>query len=121
MKKIDIHVHAIRGEGINFYQTDKTIATPDEVIAIYKKQDIEKGLIMPLINVEFGNRIQGNEDAMDIVRQYPDSFDWFCNLDPRMGSTAPGRTFPITLNIIKKEELRASARLRPISFLTTRI
>ena len=90
MKKIDIHVHTIRGEGINFYQPDKTmpgktIATPEEVIEIYKKLGIEKGVIMPLVNVEFGNRIQGNEDAMDIVKNYPDSFYWFCNIDPRMG------------------------------------
>ena len=89
MKKIDIHVHAAVGESINYYDSKKSLATPDEVVEIYKRIGVEKGVLLPINNVECGNRIQSNEDAMDIVMQYPDTFYWFCCIDPRMGLNSP--------------------------------
>lgn len=106
IKKIDIHVHTIRGGGINFYKSQKTIPTPDEVVEIYNRIGVEKGVIMPLVNVEYGNRIQGNEDAMDIVRQYPDSFYWFCNIDPRMGINSTKTDLSFYLEYYKERGAR---------------
>lgn len=85
LKKIDIHAHSVRIKGINFYKTNKTLATPDEVAEVYARIGVEKGVLLPLINTECGGRMQGNEDAIEIVEQYPDLFYWFCNIDPRMG------------------------------------
>ncbi|HOJ10291.1 MAG TPA: amidohydrolase family protein [Clostridiales bacterium] len=85
LKKIDIHAHSIRIKGINFYKSKITLATPDEVAEVYARIGVEKGILLPLINTECGGRMQGNEDAIEIVEQYPDLFYWFCNIDPRMG------------------------------------
>jgi len=90
VEKIDIHVHAVPRRGINFYKSDKTIATPEEIIEIYKKTGVGKGVIMPLRNCEFGNIFQGNEEVcIEIVNKYPDYFYWFCNIDPRNGDNTP--------------------------------
>jgi len=85
LKKIDIHAHAVLKEGINFFETKITLATAAEVVEIYKRIGIEKGVLLPLINPECRGRIVGNEEILNIVKQYPDSFYWFCNIDPRMG------------------------------------
>lgn len=85
MKKIDIHAHAVLKEGINFYKSKVTLGTAKDVADIFKKCDIEKGVLQPLVNPECRSRIVSNEEILDIVRLYPDSFYWFCNIDPRMG------------------------------------
>jgi len=73
---------------MNFYTTDRTFASPEEVIATYERIGVDKGVLLPVINVECGNRLIGNEEIMNIVKQYPDSFYWFCNIDPRMGTNS---------------------------------
>lgn len=88
MKKIDVHAHAFVGESINFYGSNKAFASPEEVLSIYKRIGVGKGVLLPVSNVECGNRIQSNEDIMDIVSQNPDTFYWFCNIDPRMGQNS---------------------------------
>lgn len=85
MKKIDIHGHTASGDSLNFYTTDRTFASPEEVIAAYERIGVDMGVLLPVINVECANRIIGNEETMNITRQYPDSFYWFCSIDPRMG------------------------------------
>lgn len=103
MEKIDIHVHAVSRRGINFYKTDKTIATTEEVIESFKKMGVGKGVIMPLRNCEFGNIYQGNEEVLvNIVNKYPDYFYWFCNIDPRNGDNTPQSDLSFYLEYYKE-------------------
>lgn len=85
IKKIDIHSHVRTGSGIKRMGTNTTFATPEELIEMYKLMGIGKGVILPGINIECSDRIQSNEDVINIIEKYPKYFYWFCNIDPRMG------------------------------------
>jgi len=54
----------------------------------YKRIGVDKGVLLPLVNPECRSRVQGNEEALELVKSYPDSFYWFCNIDPRMGQNS---------------------------------
>lgn len=86
MKKIDMHVHTIMKKGIKRMGTDTTFTTPEELAVMYDKLGIEKGVLLPEINVECASHLQTNEDGYRIQQKYPDLFYWFCNIDPRMGN-----------------------------------
>jgi len=73
-QKIDIHVHTLNGNGIKRMGTNTTYATPEQLLVMYKKLGIQKGVILPSVNVECADRTQSNEDVIDIVRKYPDQF-----------------------------------------------
>lgn len=84
-QKIDMHVHTFLFNGINTYNNDTTYASPEELIGMYEKLGVSKGVILPEIAIEGTSRQQSNEEVMAVVEKYPDKFDWFCNIDPRMG------------------------------------
>lgn len=86
LKKIDLHVHTIIKKGIMRMGTNTTFATPEELMVMYDRLGIEKGVVLPEINVECASHLQSNEDAIRIVEKFPDLFYWFCNIDPRMGN-----------------------------------
>ena len=52
-------------------------------IALYDRLGVEKGVIMPVANVECTPTGQANEEVLRIVAAHPDRFAAFCNLDPR--------------------------------------
>jgi len=89
MKKIDIHVHTRAFKGIPRKDAGTTYATPEELIAMYDKLGVEKGVIMTSFCLECGLQGQSNEETMYLVEKYPGKFDWFCNIDPRMGDNTP--------------------------------
>jgi predicted TIM-barrel fold metal-dependent hydrolase len=102
MGKIDIHVHARVKKVTNFMGTDTSYATAEELLAMYEKLGIEKGVILPEVNPECATCIQSNEEVMDIVDKYPERFDWFCNIDPRMGGNSPSTDLSYYLTYYKK-------------------
>ncbi len=90
MKKIDIHVHVIyprdemeKKREIPRPGSQYTFADPEELIALYDRLGIEKGILLPLVSPEGMHRTISNEETYAIVEKYPDRFDWFCSLDPR--------------------------------------
>lgn len=88
VKKIDIHVHSTLHKGLpRFDGGDYT--TPEELRAMYDQMGVEKGVQLPSIGCECRFHEMTNEDAMELVRRYPDTYDWFCNIDPRWGGNAP--------------------------------
>lgn len=89
MKKIDIHVHTKMFKGIPRKEGNTTYASPEELIEMYKPIGVEKGIILPGGAVECATQLQSNEEVMALVEKYPDSFDWFCNIHPRMGGNSP--------------------------------
>ncbi|MFO7637642.1 MAG: amidohydrolase family protein [Clostridia bacterium] len=88
-QKIDIHVHTREEKSLNRPGTDETYPTPNELRLMYDALGIEKGLLLPGICASGGHHIQSNEEACRIVRDHPDTFFWFCNISPAMGSNSP--------------------------------
>lgn len=88
MKKIDLHVHTTMFKGILRKEGGTTYASPEQLIEMYKLIDVEKGVILPCGSVEGEYQLQSNEEVMAIVEKYPDNFDWFCNVHPRMGNNS---------------------------------
>ena len=64
---IDIHPHAYRIKPpflCNF-------CTPDELIARYDEEGIERGCVLPIVSPEVYFP-QANEDILEMAAQYPD-------------------------------------------------
>lgn len=101
IKKIDIHVHASMWENaqINWAYP---LATPAELRAKYDELNIEKGILLPLISPEHRFNIQTSEESEYLANKYPDTFYWFCNVDPRMGTNSSTTDFTPFLEHYKK-------------------
>ncbi|NMA95101.1 MAG: amidohydrolase family protein [Clostridiales bacterium] len=89
MQKVDIHVHTRAYKGITRMGADTTYASPEELIDMYRHLNVSKGVILPGGAVECSIQLQSNEEVMAIVEKYPENFDWFCNIHPRMGGNSP--------------------------------
>lgn len=89
MQKIDIHVHTSMFKGIPRRGSNTVLASPDELMEMYRRLGVEKGVILPGISVECSFQLQSNEEVMAIAQKWPNKFDWFCNIDPRMGGNTP--------------------------------
>ena len=88
VKKIDIHVHTTRRKGMP-RPGGTDYATPEELRQMYDAMGIEMGVLLPSQNLEGTFHPNTNDDIQDIVEKYPESFAWFCNIDPRMGWNSP--------------------------------
>jgi len=81
---IDIHTHAYRIKPpfvCNF-------CTPDELIARYDEEGIERGCVLPIVSPEIYFP-QANEDILEMAQQYPDRIIPWCNVDPRLLTNSP--------------------------------
>ena len=101
VKKIDIHCHTISSRGITRKKNGNTFCLPEELIEMYKIIGIEKAIISPIFKAEQSLEVNTNREIKDIVEKYPDSFDWFCGVDPRQGDNAPTTDFTYILNYYK--------------------
>jgi uncharacterized protein len=100
---IDIHVHTVAQTGANRYGTDQTYATPEQLIEMYDEVGIEKAVILPGVNPECAHRLQSNEEAIAVARQYPDRFIAFCNIDPRMVANSPDADLGYLMEYYKEQ------------------
>ena len=92
VKKIDLHVHTSES-GWYSSTPDSRYATPSEVLAMYDKIGVERGVLMPEICIESGFVISSNYEIWQVVQKYPDRFSWFCNVDPRQGNNSTSTNF----------------------------
>lgn len=92
VKKIDIHVHTSRAKGM-LRPDGQTYASPAELREMYDKIGIEKGVLLPSINIECAYDNSTNRDMYEIVQAHPESFAWFCNIDPRQGGNSSDTDF----------------------------
>ena len=79
---IDIHGHVLREQTFPAHGR-QTLATPDQLMALHDRLGIERGVILPLGNVENSVCCQSNEEALWIAANFPGRFIPFCNVDPR--------------------------------------
>lgn len=88
IKKIDIHAHAVAFPSYvpAYAQTGAKFPSGEEMVEIYDKVNIEKGVLLPIVSPENQPTVMSTEGCMAVANQYPDRFVWFCNVDPRMGT-----------------------------------
>ena len=103
IKKIDIHVHSVlskigcpHNDGINHF------TTPDELRKMYDDLGIEKGIQLPLSSPEGRGRLITSEECYLLATQYPETYIWFCNVDPRQGTNTADFDLGIFLNHYKQ-------------------
>ena len=91
LQKIDIHAHitafpqwipAHPGSG-------HRMLGPEELIEMYDRLDIERGVLLPIVSPEGQPVIMSNEGCIYAAEKYPDRFSWFCNVDPRALENGP--------------------------------
>lgn len=101
VKKIDIHVHTSESAWLTRLPASR-YATPVELIEMYDQIGVEKGVILPSIQVETGFQISSNYEVKNIVDKYPDRFLWFCNVDARQGSNSPDTDFSPYIQVCRE-------------------
>ena len=84
VKKIDIHVHSTRKKGIP-RPNGTDYANAEELRGLYDRMGIEFGVLLPSVNLEGTFHPNTNDDMMELAQQHPETFVWFCNVDPRAG------------------------------------
>jgi hypothetical protein len=84
LKKIDIHAHAIPfPEYAPKWNMDHTWISGEDLIDIYDKLNVEKGVLLPLASPESHFQTFNTTEIKYLVDKHPDRFLWFCNVDPR--------------------------------------
>jgi len=103
VKKIDIHVHTAPRKGLPRYcgSDGSDYCTPTELRTKYDAMGIEKGVILPSLNPECNFRVITNEMAAQMAADFPETFYWFCNIDPRYGTNSAEMDFTPFINYYK--------------------
>jgi predicted TIM-barrel fold metal-dependent hydrolase len=78
---IDVHAHVKRNPE-PWYDGKPLFSTPEQVLARYDELDIERGVLLPLVNAEV-YLPQSNEEILQIAAESNGRFIPFCNIDPR--------------------------------------
>ena len=88
MKRIDIHAHAVAFPELtpSHRYTGERFLSADELIAMYDRFGIDRGVLLPIVSPEAQCFLMTSEGACFLSRQYSDHFSWFCNIDPRQGN-----------------------------------
>nr|MCR5264221.1 hypothetical protein [Clostridiales bacterium] len=92
VRKIDMHAHSSVYGFIRGFP-DERLASPEELIGIYDRIGVERGVLMPIMILEAHLGGSTNAEMKDVADRMPDRFDWFCFLDPRMGNNSPDYDF----------------------------
>ncbi len=83
--KIDIHAHALAFP--QWTPTDMVggnrLLSAEELIEMYNRLDIERGVLLPIVSPEGQCATISNEESIYVAEKYPERFSWFCNVDPR--------------------------------------
>lgn len=80
---IDIHTHSIMLND----ERQRAISRwtwPEELLRLWDKAGIAKGVVLPLSNPEVSTILQTTENVLDMAAKWPDRIIPFCNVDPRM-------------------------------------
>ena len=85
---VDIHAHAYRIQPVFSVGKNHRWAMPETLLRFYDKHNVEKGILLPIVNSEC-NAVQSNEDILEMAERYPGRFIPFCNVDPRAIYNSP--------------------------------
>ncbi len=105
---IDIHSHA-------YWKPTPFVTkffTPEELIKAQDINNIEKGVLLPVVNCEI-YLPQTNEDILDMAEKYPDRFIPFCNVDPRAMTNSPDAPLDKILQYYKDRGCKGVGEIMP--------
>ena len=87
IRKIDIHAHATAYPNLipANKHTGGRFLSGEELIGMYDQLNIEKGVLLPLVDPVSQWVPMTSENCKTISDAHPDRFFWFCGIDPRMG------------------------------------
>lgn len=105
---IDIHAHAY-WKPVPFATN---FATPEYLIEVYDKLNIEKGVLLPVVSPEIYFP-QSNEDILDMAAKYPDRFIPYCNIDPRAMTNSPEAPLDQVLQYYKDKGCKGVGEIMP--------
>ena len=100
VKKIDIHIHTSWEEDMPRFD-GSNYATPEEIREMYDRMGIEFGVLLPGMSPEGTFHYNTNGDCRRLAKKYPETFVWFCCIDPRMGKNSPDTDFTPFLDYYK--------------------
>lgn len=84
IKKIDVHAHVtLFPEYCPQFEFGERFCSAEELMEIYDRVDIERGVLLPIVAPEGQVVTMTNEACKFVTEKYPDRFVWFCNVDPR--------------------------------------
>lgn len=84
IKRIDIHAHVTAfPDYAPQFTWGGRFCSAEEVIKIYDKINVEKGVLLPISAAEGQLTPMTSEAIKYTVDRFPDRFMWFCNVDPR--------------------------------------
>ena len=90
IKKIDIHAHAVPFPGLYpFCPGAANFSSAEDVIGVYDKIGVEKGVLLPLVSPDGIVSPMTAEATKLLADQHPDRFFWFGNVDPRAAGNQP--------------------------------
>ena len=103
VKKIDIHIHITPKKRIpRFMGDNEDILTVTQIRSIYDELGIELGVDLPCVTPEAQYYLKTNEESYELAQTFPETLDWFCNLDPRMGGNSTETDFSKFINYYKE-------------------
>jgi len=100
VKKIDIHVHSVLRKGCP-RPDGGCFTTPDELRKMYDDIGVEKGVQLPTNAPEGQYQLLTSDDAYELATRFPETYFWFCNVDPRQGANHPKSDLKHFLNYYK--------------------
>lgn len=100
---IDAHLHSTRVKGLPRNAEGANYPTPDELIDMMDRTDVDKGILLPSASPEYMYQHVSTEDVLEVCSAHPDRFYPFCNVDPRAGSNSPDADLSFHLNYYKEQ------------------
>jgi len=111
--KIDVHAHAVLRDVYPTHDIHNLRALPtgEQIIAMYDRLGVERGMLMPLMNPEFHSFMTTTEIVMEIAERHPDRFFFAMGLDPRMMKHSTDSDFGLLIEWYKKLGAKAVGEL----------
>jgi len=112
-RKIDIHAHASLFPHLDpgLPMDGQKMPGAEELIEMYDRLNIEKGVLLPLVGIEAQRTPLTSEACKVMADHYSDRFFWFCGMDPRMGDNTPNCDLSFFLNHYKSLGARGVGEL----------
>ena len=88
IQKIDVHAHATPFRQYyprrNPNDPESVFISPEQLISLYDRLGVEKGVLLPLMGTESILPNVPSECCKYMVDKYPERLLWFCYIDPRI-------------------------------------
>lgn len=104
IKKIDIHAHATMYNAWvpPFAGISYKMVSPEDVVKIYDKINVETGVLLPLIEMCALPLQTTNEECKTMADSSEGRFKWFCNVSPNALSNSPHTDLSVMINHYKE-------------------